>query len=134
MRFIEVEQIRNPIRRHSSQRGTLKGLGLGRIGRIKWVPDTPSNRGMIKNVSHLVQINHDPAAPKPSRNPRCQLLRRAGLDCDAALWLRGTEARAQPAERVAHPDKECGKEKVGQARRQPLNCTRGGSAPAKTAF
>jgi len=54
--------------------------------------------------------------------------RRAGLDCDAeALWLRGTEARAQPAERVAHPDKECGnKEKVGHARRQPLNCTRGG--------
>jgi hypothetical protein len=43
------------------------------------------------------------------------------------LWLRGTEARAQPAERVAHPDKECGnKEKVGHARRQPLNCTRGG--------
>jgi ribosomal protein L30 len=69
MRFIEVEQIRSPIRRHSSQRGTLKGLGLGRIGRIKWVPDTPSNRGMIKKVSHLVQINHDPAAPKPSRVP-----------------------------------------------------------------
>jgi ribosomal protein L30 len=69
MRFIEVEQIRSPIRRHGSQRGTLKGLGLGRIGQIRWVPDTPSNRGMIKKILHLVQINHDPAAPKPPREP-----------------------------------------------------------------
>lgn len=64
MRFIEVEQIRSPIRRRGSQRGVLKGLRLGRIGRFAWVPDTPSNRGMIRKVSHLVQINNDPSAPK----------------------------------------------------------------------
>lgn len=64
MRFIEVEQVRSPIRRRGSQRGVLKGLRLGRIGRVAWVPDTPSNRGMIRKVSHLVQINNDPAAPK----------------------------------------------------------------------
>ena len=69
MRFIEIEQIRSPIRRHHSQRQTLIGLGLNRIGRIKWVPDTPASRGMIKKVSHLVQINHDPSAPKPPRVP-----------------------------------------------------------------
>jgi ribosomal protein L30 len=69
MRFIEVEQIRGPKRRRGSQRGILKGLGLGRIGPIKWVLDTPSNRGMIRKVFHLIQINHDPAAPKSSRTP-----------------------------------------------------------------
>jgi ribosomal protein L30 len=69
MRFIEVEQIRSPIRRCGSQRGVLKGLGLGRIGRVRWVQDTPSNRGMLRKVSHLVQINNDPAAPQRSRAP-----------------------------------------------------------------
>jgi ribosomal protein L30/L7E len=39
MRFIEVEQIGSPIRRHHSQRECLVGLGLNRIGRVKWVPD-----------------------------------------------------------------------------------------------
>lgn len=57
----------SPIRRHHSQRETLVGLGLNRIGRVNWVPDTPATRGMIDKVSHLVRINHDPAAPKPPR-------------------------------------------------------------------
>jgi large subunit ribosomal protein L30 len=67
MRFIEIEQIGSPIRRHHSQRATLIGLGLNRIGRVAWVPDTPASRGMIAKVFHLVRINHDPAAPKPPR-------------------------------------------------------------------
>jgi ribosomal protein L30 len=67
MRFIEVQQIRSPIRRHGSQRATLIGLGLNKIGRVKWVPDTPATRGMIEKVSHLVKITHDPAAPKLPR-------------------------------------------------------------------
>ena len=69
MRFIEVEQVRSPLRRHHSQRETLVGLGLNRIGRVSWVPDTPASRGMISKVFHLVQINHDPAAPKPPYVP-----------------------------------------------------------------
>jgi large subunit ribosomal protein L30 len=66
-RFIEVEQTGSPIRHHHSQRETLIGLGLNRIGRVKWVLDTPATRGMIDKVSHLVRITHDPAAPKPPR-------------------------------------------------------------------
>lgn len=69
MRYIEVEQTGSPIRRESSQRATLIGLGLNKIGRSKWVPDTSAIRGMIAKVSHLVRINHDPAAPKPPRVP-----------------------------------------------------------------
>lgn len=68
MRFIEIEQVRNPVRPRGSQRGVLKGLRLGRIGRVAWVPDTPSNRGMIRKVAHLIQINNDPSAPEPQRH------------------------------------------------------------------
>ena len=63
-RYIEVEQIGSPIRRHLSQRQTLVGLGLNKIGRIAWVPDTPASRGMLRKVSHLIRINNDPSAPK----------------------------------------------------------------------
>jgi ribosomal protein L30 len=65
MRFIEIEQTGSPIRRHRSQRATLIGLGLNRLGRVTWVPDTPASRGMIDKVRHLIQINHDPSWPKP---------------------------------------------------------------------
>lgn len=65
MQFIEVEQIRSPTRRKRKQRRTLEGLGLRRIGQIKWIPDMPQTRGMIQKVAHLVRINHDPAEAKP---------------------------------------------------------------------
>lgn len=64
MHFIEIEQTGSPIRRKSDQHATLIGLGLGKMGRVRWVEDTPAIRGMIKKVSHLVRVNHDPAAPK----------------------------------------------------------------------
>jgi large subunit ribosomal protein L30 len=66
MRHIEIEQVGSPIRRHHNQRQTLIGLKLNRIGRVQWVPDTLATRGMIKRVRHLIRINHDPAAPKPT--------------------------------------------------------------------
>ena len=53
---IKIKQIGSPIRRHHSQRETLIGLGLNRIGRVAEVPDTPQTRGMIAKVKHLVQV------------------------------------------------------------------------------
>ena len=53
---IKIEQIASPIRREDSQRQTLIGLGLNRIGRVKDVPDTPATRGMIAKVQHLVRV------------------------------------------------------------------------------
>ena len=53
---IRLEQIASPIGRPGSQRETLKGLGLNRIGRRSSVVDTPANRGMIAKVSHLVRV------------------------------------------------------------------------------
>jgi large subunit ribosomal protein L30 len=51
-----VEQIGSPIRRPADQRATLIGLGLNRIRRRKTLQDTPSVRGMIAKVQHLVRI------------------------------------------------------------------------------
>ena len=53
---IKVKQTGSPIRRHHTQRETLIGLGLNRIGRTAEVPDTPQTRGMIEKVKHLVQV------------------------------------------------------------------------------
>jgi large subunit ribosomal protein L30 len=53
---IKVKQVGSPIRRHHTQRETLIGLGLNRIGRVAEVPDTPQMRGMIAKVKHLVQV------------------------------------------------------------------------------
>jgi ribosomal protein L30 len=69
MRFIEIEQVGSPIRRHRSQRSTLIGLGLNRIGRVSRVPDTPASRGMIAKVSHLVQIINDPSTSDQAGAP-----------------------------------------------------------------
>jgi large subunit ribosomal protein L30 len=55
-KVIKVEQTGSPIRRHHSQRATLVGLGLNRIGRIAELPDTPQTRGMLAKVKHLVRI------------------------------------------------------------------------------
>jgi large subunit ribosomal protein L30 len=53
---IKIKQIGSPIRRHHTQRETLIGLGLNRIGRVAEVPDTPQMRGMIAKVKHLLQV------------------------------------------------------------------------------
>ena len=54
---IIVTQKKSPIGRQSYQRKTLIGLGLNKIGRCKELEDTPSIRGMIGKVKHLVEIN-----------------------------------------------------------------------------
>ncbi|HWZ09315.1 MAG TPA: 50S ribosomal protein L30 [Bradyrhizobium sp.] len=53
---IKVEQTGSPIRRHHTQRATLIGLKLNKIGRVAELKDTPSVRGMIAKVHHLVRI------------------------------------------------------------------------------
>jgi large subunit ribosomal protein L30 len=53
---IKVKQTGSPSRRRHDQRETLIGLGLNKIGRVAELPDTPSTRGMIVKVRHLVRL------------------------------------------------------------------------------
>ena len=54
---IVVTQTKSPIGRQSYQKKTLIGLGLNKIGRRKELEDTPSIRGMISKVKHLVEVD-----------------------------------------------------------------------------
>ncbi|MCQ4629976.1 MULTISPECIES: 50S ribosomal protein L30 [Shinella] len=53
---VTVEQIGSPIRRPAVQRATLVGLGLNKMHRVRTLEDTPSVRGMIRAVQHLVRV------------------------------------------------------------------------------
>ena len=53
---LTVRQIGSPIGRDPSQRQTLIGLGLNKINRERTLEDTPAVRGMIRKVSHLVEL------------------------------------------------------------------------------
>ena len=56
---VRVTQTSSPIGRRADQRQTLVGLGLNKIGRTKVLEDTPSVRGMINKVAHLVRVDDD---------------------------------------------------------------------------
>jgi large subunit ribosomal protein L30 len=53
---ITLQQVRSPNRRPERQSQTLVGLGLNRLGRKVTLEDTPAVRGMLKKVSHLVEV------------------------------------------------------------------------------
>ncbi len=53
---LKVTQIASPIRRRGDQRATLVGLGLNKMHRTRELEDTPSVRGMIDKVHHLVRV------------------------------------------------------------------------------
>ena len=53
---IVVRQIGSPIRRPAKQRQTLIGLGLNKMHKTRELEDTPSVRGMVLKIPHLVEI------------------------------------------------------------------------------
>jgi large subunit ribosomal protein L30 len=55
-RTLTVRQTHSPARRPRDQRGTLIGLGLNKIGRVRELEDTPAVRGMNAKVAHLVEV------------------------------------------------------------------------------
>jgi large subunit ribosomal protein L30 len=53
---VTVKQVKSANRKPAIQTATLKGLGLGKLHRVRTLEDTPSVRGMINSISHLVQV------------------------------------------------------------------------------
>ena len=53
---ITVTQVRSAIGSKPKQRGTLRALGLGRIGKSNTLPDRPEIRGMLARVPHLISV------------------------------------------------------------------------------
>ena len=56
---VRVTQVASPIGRRKDQRATLVGLGLNKMHRTRELEDTPSVRGMIAKVHHLVRVEED---------------------------------------------------------------------------
>ncbi len=54
--LLKVTQVRSGAGRKKDQIATLKGLGLHKIGRSRIFEDTPSTRGMIHKVIHLLKV------------------------------------------------------------------------------
>ena len=53
---ITVTQVKSGIGAKPKTRGTLRALGLGRIGKVNTLPDRPEIRGMLAKVPHLVTV------------------------------------------------------------------------------
>ncbi|MDE0724887.1 MAG: 50S ribosomal protein L30 [Alphaproteobacteria bacterium] len=59
---LTVTQIGSPIGRPKWQRATLVGLGLNKMHKSRELEDTPSVRGMIDRVHHLVRVESEEEA------------------------------------------------------------------------
>jgi large subunit ribosomal protein L30 len=57
MADIKVTQVRSAIGAKPKHKGTLRALGLGRIGQSNVLPDRPEIRGMIAKVPHLIDVS-----------------------------------------------------------------------------
>ena len=58
MADVQLKQVRSANGASATQRATLRSLKLGRIGRQAKHPDTPQLQGMIRAVSHLVEVDN----------------------------------------------------------------------------
>jgi large subunit ribosomal protein L30 len=59
MSGLHVKQIKSAIGTKPKHRGTLRALGLGKIGNSNTLPDRPEIRGMIARVPHLIIVTED---------------------------------------------------------------------------
>ncbi|MBV8704777.1 MAG: 50S ribosomal protein L30 [Acetobacteraceae bacterium] len=58
---IRVTQTGSPIGRKPGQRETLIGLGLNKMHRTRELTDSPSVRGMLRKVAHLIKVEDVPS-------------------------------------------------------------------------
>ncbi len=53
---MKVTQVKSAIGQNPANRGTLRALGLGRIGKSNELQETPELAGMLRKVAHLVSV------------------------------------------------------------------------------
>jgi len=56
---VKIKQVRSSIGQSARHRGTLRALGLGRIGRTSEHTESPQLAGMLRKVRHLVEVVED---------------------------------------------------------------------------
>lgn len=70
MTDLRVVQVRSGIGAKPKHRGTLRALGLGRIGKVNVLPDRPEIRGMLAKVPHLVEVSPVEVSPVEAGSAR----------------------------------------------------------------
>lgn len=58
-KYLVIRQVKSGIGKVKSQNATLVSLGLGKVNRSSKLLDNPSMRGMIRKVSHLVEVHYE---------------------------------------------------------------------------
>ena len=81
---LKVTQHRSAIGAKPKQRGTLRALGLGRIGRSHLLPDRPEIRGMLAKVPHLVTVEEVAPAKAAKKAPANKATEAAADEAPAA--------------------------------------------------
>ena len=56
MSTVKITQVRSQVGQSEKHRGTLRALGLGRIGKSNEIPESPVLDGMLRKVAHLVRV------------------------------------------------------------------------------
>jgi large subunit ribosomal protein L30 len=56
MKSVKITQVRSQIGQTAKHRGTLRALGLGKIGRSVERPESPELAGMLRKVCHLIRV------------------------------------------------------------------------------
>lgn len=56
MAKLKITQVRSALSRGAKQRGTIRALGLSRLGQTVLQEDSPEIRGMIRTVEHLIEV------------------------------------------------------------------------------
>ena len=62
MSKVTITQVRGTVGQSKAHEGTLRALGLGKIGRTVEHTDSPSLAGMLRHVKHLVRVEGEPNA------------------------------------------------------------------------
>jgi large subunit ribosomal protein L30 len=109
-----VTQVRSSIGAKPKHRGTLRALGLGRIGKSNTLPDRPEIRGMIAKVPHMITVDEEAEAP-PKKAPA---------------------KKAAAAKKTAAPEKATGKKSAAPEKATAKKTTKKAAAkktPAKRA-
>jgi len=130
-----VRQVRSSIGTKPKHRGTLRSLGLGRIGKQNTLPDRPEIRGMIARVPHLITVEElDAAAAKAAQAKPAKKRSNAKVaDPVAAALATDKAAKSTDAgdEAEAKPKKAAAKKTA--AKKAPAKKAAAKSASAKKA-
>jgi large subunit ribosomal protein L30 len=104
MADLVVTQVRSSIGAKPKHRGTLRALGLGRIGKSNTLPDRPEIRGMIARVPHMIMVDEEGEAPVKKAPPSKTTAKKAAAKKTTAAEkapAKKAPAKKAPAKKAA---------------------------------